>query len=200
MSDVPKGFIKRFFWLGAFALVAGMSYTGSNIYNKNQLDRMEMKVQSKFKTIQTYKNAVYLPSIKVAAPSGGIVDLKDNDGKYTVLNVWATWCAPCVRELESLRRLSKSFSYDSKWRIVAVSIDSKKNFPKVAAYTERYHVEKIANYLDYNADLQNHFNIEKLPMTLIVNPSGRIIYKIHGDVFWHDKAITDFMELITKVY
>ncbi|PCI56851.1 MAG: hypothetical protein COB36_00840 [Alphaproteobacteria bacterium] len=200
MSDVPKGFITRFFWIGAIGLVFAIYSTATGIHNKNRLERAEAKIVSRFKSLKSYKDKVFLPSIKVAAPDGSIIDLSKSHGKYTILNVWATWCTPCVRELSSLRRLNKTFAFDSDWRIVAVSIDSKSNLSKVAKYTAHYHVENIANYIDYNLELQNHFNIEKLPMTLIVNPSGRILYKIHGDVLWHDKAITGFMDLITKVY
>ncbi len=200
MSDVPKGLITRFFWIGAIGLVFAIYSTASGIHNKNKLENTEAKIVSKFKSIKSYKDKVFLPSIHVAAPDGSIVDLSESHGKYTILNVWATWCTPCVKELSSLRRLDKTFAFDSDWRIIAVSIDSKNSLSNVAKYTAHYDVEDIANYIDYNSELQNNFNIKKLPMTLIVNPSGRILYKIHGDVFWHDKAITEFMDLITKVY
>ena len=200
MSDVPKGLIPRFFWIGAIALVFAIYSTASGVHNKNKLDYAEVHIVSKFKSIKLYKNKVFLPSINVAAPDGRVVDLSKSDGKYTILNVWATWCAPCVRELSSLRTLDKSFEFDSDWRIIAVSVDSKNNLSKVAEYTAHYDVEEIANYVDYNAELQNNFNIEKLPMTLIVNPSGRILYKIHGDAVWNDRAIIEFMDLITKAY
>lgn len=200
MSDVPKGFLERFFWLGSIVLVVAMFYAGSSIYNKNKLGRVEVEVESRFKSLSIYKKPRYLPSIRVAAPNGGFVDLRDSDGRYTVLNVWATWCSPCVRELESLRNLDKTFAYDSKWRIVAVSIDSKRDISKVAAYTARYHVESIANYIDYDLELQNNFNIKKVPMTLLINPSGRILYQIYGEAFWHDRAIIEFLDLITTVH
>ncbi|PCK00261.1 MAG: hypothetical protein COA45_00300 [Zetaproteobacteria bacterium] len=200
MGDVPQGLVTRFYWVGAIALVFAVYTAASSIHNRNKLISAEVKVASKFKSIESYNNRVYLPSINVAAPDGGIVDLSDSNGKYTILNVWATWCAPCVRELPSLRRLDKTFAYDSKWRIVAVSIDSKNNLSKVASFTARYDVEHIANYIDYNLELQNAFNIEKLPMTLLISPSGRILYKIHGEAFWHDRVIIDFMDLITKAH
>ncbi len=200
MSDVPKGLITRFFWIGAIGLVFAIYSTASGVHNQNRLESAEAKIISKFKSIKVYKDKVFLPPINVAAPDGSIIDLSESNEKYTILNVWATWCTPCVKELSSLRRLDKTFTFDSDWRIIAVSVDSKNSLPKVAKYTAHYDVEDIANYIDYNSELQNNFNIEKLPMTLIVNPSGRILYKIHGDVLWHDRAITEFMGLITKVY
>ncbi len=200
MSGVYKGFGEKLFWPGSILLVLVMFYTGSGIYNRNKLDKIELDVTSEFKTLKIYENKKYLPSIKVAAPDGGVVDLSKSKGKYTILNVWATWCTPCVKELASLRALKKSLPYDSKWRVIAVSIDSKDNLPQVAKYTSHYKVESIANYFDYNLELQSNLSVTKLPMTLIVNPSGRILYQIYGDARWQSKSILEFMDTISKVH
>ena len=200
MSAVYKGMGERLFWPGALLLVIAMFYTGANIYNRNKLDRLEVEIVSEFKNFKIYEEDKYLPSIKVASPDGNIVDLSKLKGKYTILNVWATWCGPCVKELGSLRLLSESFSYDGKWRVIAVSVDSKKNLDQVMKYTRHYKVENIANYFDYNLDLQNNFSVSKLPMTLVINPSGRILYKIYGDASWHSDNIVEFMGLVTKVH
>ncbi|MGH1377689.1 MAG: TlpA disulfide reductase family protein [Alphaproteobacteria bacterium] len=200
MSGVYKGLGEKLFWPGSILLVFVMFHTGSNIYNRNKLDKIELEMASEFKTLRTYENKKYLPSIKVAAPDGGVVDLSKSKGKYTILNVWATWCTPCVKELASLRGLQKSLPHDSKWRVVAVSIDSKDKLPQVAKYTSHYKVENIANYFDYNLELQSNLSVSKLPMTLIVNPSGRILYQIYGDARWHSKSILEFMDTISKVH
>ena len=200
MAEVPKNYFNRFFLIASFAIILIVFWAALQIYYGYKLEHAERDITAHFKLFKIHEESVYLPSIDVAGPNGDIIDLMENDGKYTVLNIWATWCTPCVKELESLRRLDSMLKYDSGWRVVAVSIDLKKNLPKVAKFTQKYKVEHIANYHDYNSDIQKAINVQKLPRTLFLSPSGRIIYEVYGDALWHQKEVVEFLDLVRKVH
>lgn len=200
MSDSPKRYFERFIFWGSFLAMFVILKFVFWIHNTNKLAITEQNMASHFKKFKTYEQDIYLPSTKIAGPNGKIIDLKKNDGKYTVLNIWATWCTPCVKELPSLKKLNKALPYNSGWRIIAVSIDAKNNLKKLTTHTKRYNVEKIANYYDYNLELQKNVNIKNLPMTLIISKSGKILYEIYGEANWQDKEIIAFLNLVEKVH
>ncbi len=200
MADVPVNYLERYFLPAGLIFVFFVSWAVFNIHNYTKLKQFEIEITSKFKILKINEDPVYIPDMEIAGPAGDIIKLSDNNDKYTVMNIWATWCAPCVKELASLRRLSEVLPYDSGWRVIAISIDSEESLPKVAEFTAKYKVEDIANYYDYSGALQKAVNIEKLPMTLLIDNRGRILYEVYGDAFWHDKEIVDFLKLIRKVY
>ena len=200
MADIPQKRLQHFLFWGSFILVFIVFRFAVWINNHHKIQKAEERISHHFKEFRTYKKDFFLPSIKVAAPNGDVIDLKNNHRTYTILNIWATWCTPCIKELPSLKKLNELLSYDSGWRIIAVSIDTKENLEKLATFTTRYKVEDIANYHDYNLELQKNINIKKLPMTFIINKSGKVLYKIHGDALWQDKEIIDFLNLVKKVY
>ncbi len=200
MAKTPKNYFEKFFLMGSFVVILLVLMSVMWINNSNKLEKMEVSVAHNFREFKTYKEPRYLPSVEILDPNGEIINLKKTEGQYTVLNIWATWCTPCVKELPALAELHNRLPFDSKWRVIAVSIDSPKNMSKVFSFTERLNISDIANYSDYNLELQKIINVEKLPLTLIINNKGRILYQIYGSAFWYDKEIIDFLNLIKKVY
>ncbi len=193
------GFQKYLVLIGVVSVFV-IHYCAGWIQSYYKLEKQERDVRAYFKSFKIYEDDVYFPSVRVAGPDGGIVDLSWTGWNYTILNVWATWCAPCVSELPSLKALDDYLEqHGNGWQVIAVSIDSRQNIPKVAAFTEKLGVGRIASYHDYNYELQKAFNVSRLPTTFIINRWGRILYEIQGDAPWVDKDIRDFLETVQKV-
>ncbi len=200
MANLPKNYFKHFLLPAGLVFIYAIFMFALWINNINKLEKVEIDISVLFKEFDKYQETRYLPSIKVLNPKGDVINLKKYNGKYTVLNIWATWCTPCLKELPALKKLSERLPYDSDWQVIAVSIDKVENMPKILAYTSRLNVSDIANYHDYNLDLQKKINLNGLPMTLIINNHGRLLYKIHGSAFWYDDEIIDFLNLVKKVH
>lgn len=169
------------------------------IKDKKDFDDTEKTIALNFKELLTYKEDIYLSNISVINPRGAMVALDNDDDKYTVLNIWATWCAPCVKELPSLQRLDQLLPNQKGWRVMAVSIDANKDIEKIAAFTKKYNVTNIAGYYDITGNLQKSFNVKGLPTTLILNDSGLILYEIRGDAIWHDEQVVSFLNKVRKM-
>lgn len=197
---MQQSFFKRYLIVIGIVGIALILWFFTYVQAKYALDKAEVDVAFRFQNFKVYKRGAYIPGSQVAGPKGDLVDLTDTDGQYLVLNVWASWCTPCVKELPSLKKLDQKLGYrGSDWQVRAVSIDSADNIDKVAAFVKRYNVRHVAAYHDIQYNLQKEINISKLPTTYLVKPSGEIMYEIQGEAVWHDLQIIEFLELVSKV-
>lgn len=116
----------------------------------------------------------------------------DFRGGWLVLNFWASWCPPCVEELPAIDSLRKKFQNTSV-QIVAVSVDPKTDAKGVAAFVAEKKLGDVALYYDSKGEVQKALSLEGLPVTLIVNPKGQIVYRITGDGKWDTGAAEQFL-------
>jgi thiol-disulfide isomerase/thioredoxin len=110
------------------------------------------------------------------------VKLADYKGKTVLLNFWATWCAPCVKEMPSLDKLQAEMGKD-KFVVLPLSLDGPSK-PKVAPF---YADKKLANlgiYFDKGKKALGTLDISVLPTSVLVDPQGREIGRMEGDADW----------------
>lgn len=200
MSFRPDLFSSRIiipFGVVMVLLVAGVAMM---INNQERLKKAEGVVSRHFRTFKKYPEARYLPGMEVLGPTGGTVNLrKDFKGRLLVLNVWATWCAPCVRELPELKLMSTARQLPGV-AVAAVSIDLPKNVDKVLGFIKKYGVSDVAGYHDYNGRLQASLPIRDLPVTFIVSPSGQVLYEIGGEARWTHPDVINFLIFLDGIY
>jgi peroxiredoxin len=122
-----------------------------------------------------------LPSVQVKNLEGQPLDFKTvaEPGKITVISFWATWCVPCIKELEAINEHYAEWKEKYNIKLVAVSIDdartSKKVKPKVLGYGWEYDI-----IMDENSDLARAMNVNNPPMTFIVDGSGNVVWSHQG--------------------
>ena len=99
-----------------------------------------------------------------------------NPSGLTVFNFWATWCKPCVLELNTIKDVYPDWKAETKVKIVAVSIDDTRNTAKVGPMVNGKGWEfDIA--LDPNGDFKRALNVTNVPHTFVVNSRGEIIWQ-----------------------
>jgi len=113
---------------------------------------------------------------------GGDVSLLDFSGKVVVLNLWATWCAPCVRELPSLDRLQAAMAGEGL-AVVAVSVD-RGGAETVRPYFDRLGIANLAIYVDTENRLGGILGLEVLPSTIIISRTGTMVGNLIGAAEW----------------
>ena len=114
--------------------------------------------------------------------SGQAVRIADFAGRVVLLNFWATWCAPCVRELPTMDRLQARLGAEGL-SVVAVSWD-RGGLGVVAPFLERLGIEQLEIYLDPKGSTGRDFGVRGLPTTLLIDADGRIAGGIEGPLEW----------------
>lgn len=123
-----------------------------------------------------------LPDLEIQSADDKPIKLSDLRGKVLLLNFWATWCAPCVKEMPSLDRLQAALPRD-KYLVVPLSIDGPSR-PKVAPF---YKDQKLANlgiYFDKGRKTMQGLDVTLLPTSILVDAKGRELGRIEGDADW----------------
>ena len=117
-------------------------------------------------------------------------------GKYLLVNFWATWCSPCVRELPSLNNLNNIFLENDDFVLIAINIGQDKAVVR-KFIDEKTRVDFIV-LLDEKMELSN-WNVQAIPTTFLVDKNGKVLYKAEGEKAWDDpKFITFFNSFIEK--
>ncbi len=123
------------------------------------------------------------PDATFKDPDGGDINLADFKGTPLLVNLWATWCAPCVKELPTLARLSESHKQAGDLGIVAVSQDTAPH-ASVLAFLGSHKISTLAAYQDPKMALSGSLGAEVLPTSIFYDAHGREIWRYVGDLDW----------------
>ncbi len=116
------------------------------------------------------------PEFVVQDLAGAPVALADLRGKFVIVNFWATWCEPCIREWPQLDRLAERFAGRDEVVILAVSVDSDPAL--IAPFLERMSLTetRVRVLWDPKQEVQKAFGTDKLPDTYFVDPAGQLVH------------------------
>ncbi|HVM38610.1 MAG TPA: TlpA disulfide reductase family protein [Sphingomicrobium sp.] len=107
--------------------------------------------------------------------------LADARGKPLLVNLWASWCAPCVKELPTLEALSRR---PGAPRVIAVSQDMAPR-ASVDAFTERLKLDELETWHDPKMALSGALDAQVLPVTILYDAGGRELWRYVGDLDWN---------------
>jgi thiol-disulfide isomerase/thioredoxin len=124
------------------------------------------------------------PDAKFKDPDGGDISLADFKGTPVLVNLWATWCAPCVKELPTLDRLSQAHDPDGDLGIVAVSQDTAPH-ASVVAFLKAHKIGDLGAYHDPNMALSGALGPDTvLPTSILYDATGKEVWRYVGDLDW----------------
>ena len=132
--------------------------------------------------MEIYQRAKAPPDTRFEDKNGNEMGLRDFRGRVTLVNFWATWCAPCVEEMPSLSRLQASIGGED-FRIAIISID-RDGYEVIEPFLESLGVTNLASYLDRSNRLTIEVGAIGLPTTLLLDKDGRIVGRMVGPAKW----------------
>ncbi|HUR30364.1 MAG TPA: TlpA disulfide reductase family protein [Saprospiraceae bacterium] len=122
-----------------------------------------------------------LPNITISDLQGKPVNIQEitGGGKITVLSFWATWCAPCKRELDAIAELYPVWSTEYNTKLVAITIDNARALTQVKPLIQEkgWEFEVLS---DSKQELQQALNFQAIPQTFVVDAEGNIVYQHEG--------------------
>lgn len=128
---------------------------------------------------------------------GEPVNFEHYKGKVVVVNLWATWCPPCVRELPALHRLNQTLNAE-QFALVPISIDA--DAAKIVQpFLADLGLSAFDSYFDPQQHLRDAFPLDTIPATFILNEQGELVAYVRSYVDWDDEnAITFLSQFSTK--
>lgn len=129
----------------------------------------------------TAAQAQVLPSTLIKDSTGRKVAFNRTiePGKVTVISIWATWCIPCKAELFKIKDSLRSWQSQTDFNFMSISIDETRSEPQARTYA-RSQGWYWPNYTDPNNDLKRTLNFQDPPWVLIIDKSGKVVYKHQG--------------------
>jgi thiol-disulfide isomerase/thioredoxin len=122
------------------------------------------------------------PDTAFEDPHGKRVTLAAFRGKPVLVNFWATWCAPCKKELPTLDRLAAEMG--DRLRVVAIAGEDTDGRRKVDAYVAAAKFARLEAYLDPKLDVTGKLKVNELPTTILFDAAGREIWRVTADKDW----------------
>ncbi|MCH7937105.1 MAG: TlpA family protein disulfide reductase [Proteobacteria bacterium] len=123
--------------------------------------------------------------------TGTRITLADFRGKAVVLNFWATWCAPCVREMPQLDRLKNILAAD-KIEVLALSVD-RAGTPLVKKFYDLNRIGNLDIFIDKSSKVLRGSKILGLPTTILIDKQGREIGRALGAAEWDSSEAVAFI-------
>ncbi len=128
------------------------------------------------------------PALAFRDAAGAALDLADFEGRVVLVNFWATWCVPCIREMPSLIRLQRRLG-SADFTVIALSLD-RKGFAVITPFIAKYEMAELAVYHDPESRSSLTLKIPGLPTTVLFDRSGRELGRLAGLAEWDaDEAV-----------
>ena len=125
--------------------------------------------------------------------SGNEINLNHYVGKLVIINFWATWCAPCKKEMPSLDKLYQVNSFKNL-QVFAVNMEQP-NTLKTKKFFTNLNIQKLEIFFDRNLNFVKEFKLRGVPTTVLINKKGEEFARIIGEVNFQDKK---FLKWLSK--
>ena len=131
------------------------------------------------------------PTISVVDLAGNTVSLSDFAGGLVLINFWATWCEPCLREMPSLERMQSRLG--DKITVVAISED-RGGSKTVEPFINKLGLKSFKTYLDPKSAAGRAFKVAGLPTSFLIDREGRVLGRVEGAAEWDSPKLLGILK------
>lgn len=130
----------------------------------------------------------------ILADDEGTASLSDYREKYLLVNFWATWCAPCRKEMPQLNALQKEFGGE---HFEVLTIATGRNSPAgITKFFKEAGIDSLPRHQDPKQALASQMGIFGLPITVLIDPEGREIARLRGDAEWDSDSAKEIIKTL----
>ena len=133
--------------------------------------------------LAVFSTPVLPPDLPFVDETGQSRTLADYRGKVVLLNLWATWCPPCRKEMPDIDALAAEMAGED-FAVLTVAASSRDTHENVGRFFERAGIRNLPQFIDSSERLSRSFGIPGLPATLLLDREGQVVAQLMGPANW----------------
>ena len=181
--------------LGPLLLIVNLFFSSLAVAESNYEDKTKDIIEGELRKFIFSDGTKTLPNPVVLDMDENVVEIGSNDD-ILVINFWATWCAPCKKEMPSLNNLAENMKYDDV-RIITVA-SGRNSKEAIESFFSDNDLVNLNKFRDPRGKIAMSYGVTALPTTVVIDPSGKEIGRIIGDIDWNTEYIRAFLRNLLK--
>ena len=165
-------------------------------YNNKDNDLISEFLKNELEDFELSKEKKNISNLTFKDHKEKEISFSDFKGKILLVNFWATWCAPCIKEMPSLDRLESKIN--GNFDVIAISVD-RDGVEKVTDFFDENKISNLEKFFDIKNSLAKEMNLYGVPTSFFINKEGDLIGYYHGDMEWDNDTVINFINYLIKI-
>ena len=181
--------------LGPLILIVNLFFSISAIAESKYAEKTKDMIKGELRKFIFSEKTEVLPKPLILDANENMVEI-GYDEDILIINFWATWCAPCKKEMPSLNSLAQNMKYED---IRIITIASGRNSREaIDAFFDDNNLINLSKYRDPRGRIAVKYGVTALPTTVVINPTGLEIGRIIGDIDWDTAEVRSFFKKLLE--
>ena len=181
--------------LGPLLLIVNLFFSFLAVAESNYEAKTKDIIEGELRKFIFSDGTKTLPNPVVLDMDENVIEIGSNND-ILVINFWATWCAPCKKEMPSLNNLAENMKYDDV-RIITVA-SGRNSKEAIESFFSDNDLVNLNKFRDPRGKIAMSYGVTALPTTVVIDPSGKEIGRIIGDIDWNTENIRAFFRNLLK--
>ena len=181
--------------LGPLILIVNLFFSIPVFAESRYAEKSKDIIRGELRKFIFSESTKVLPNPLILDANGNMVEI-GYDEEILIINFWATWCAPCKKEMPSLNSLAQNLKYED---IQIITIASGRNSKEaIDGFFSDNNLVNLKKYRDPRGRTAIKYGVTALPTTVVVNPTGIEIGRIIGDIDWDTADVLSFFKKLLE--
>ena len=177
--------------LGPLVLIVNLFFSIFVFAESKYEEKTKDIIKGELRKFVFSKTTKALPNLLILDADENVTEIGYKE-EILVINFWATWCAPCKKEMPSLNALAQNMKHED-FQIITVA--SGRNSKKaIDAFFNDYNLVNLSKYRDPKGKMAIEYGVTALPTTVVIDPTGVEIGRVIGDIDWDTANIHAFFK------
>ena len=181
--------------LGPLILIVNLFFSISAIAESKYAEKTKDIIRGELRKFIFSEKTEVLPKPLILDANENMVEI-GYDENILIINFWATWCAPCKKEMPSLNSLAQNMKYED---IQIITIASGRNSKEaIDGFFDDNNLVNLKKYRDPRGKFAVEYGVTALPTTVVINTTGLEIGRIIGDIDWDTADVRSFFKKLLE--